>query len=75
MSATTAEARIDIDGHRLSTGESMAVRVAVSAFLTELADHDRRAALGPIADAYEARLRQVERLLLAACQRGRTDAR
>ncbi|MGY8665714.1 hypothetical protein Q3C01_25605 [Bradyrhizobium sp. UFLA05-109] len=59
------EATITIDGHKLTEGQAMAVRVAITAFLLEL-KHDKKFAdgLGVIGIAYQARLNEVMHIIL-----------
>lgn len=55
------EPSIRIDGHPLTEGQVTAVRVAVSSFLSETRTRDD---LGPIKEAYIARLEEVETLIV-----------
>ncbi|MDP3727574.1 MAG: hypothetical protein Q8R35_02960 [bacterium] len=59
------EARIVVGGVQLNSAQSMAVRVAVSSMLLELTDQEHRRELGEIAEGYEARLGEVQALILA----------
>lgn len=54
------EAEVWIDGVRLTDAQACTVRVALSSFLMGLDEMS----LGPIAKSYEARGREVERLLV-----------
>jgi hypothetical protein len=56
------EARIDIEGVRLSEGQSMAVRVAIEMFMGDL-EGDLAPEMGQIGQNYLARLREVRRLI------------
>lgn len=58
------EAKIQIGNYVLSEGQSIAVRVAVTNFLMELSDAEYRRELGPIAEAYEARLKEVIKIMV-----------
>ncbi|MCP3471356.1 hypothetical protein NLM33_13545 [Bradyrhizobium sp. CCGUVB1N3] len=59
------EATITIDGHTLTEGQSMSVRVAITAFLMELKNDKQFAdSLGLIAVAYQARLTEVMHIIL-----------
>lgn len=53
------EPKTQIGDHVLSEGQTMALRVAANTFLEQLSDETFREDLGPIADAYQARLREV----------------
>lgn len=55
---------IQVNGRVLSDAQAMAVRVAVTNFHTETAEPETKADLGPIADAYHARLDEVLALML-----------
>ncbi|MCP3475095.1 hypothetical protein NLM33_32755 [Bradyrhizobium sp. CCGUVB1N3] len=58
------EATITIDGHTLTMGQSMSVRVAITAFLMELNnDKEFAADLGQIGIQYHARLTEVLHLI------------
>jgi hypothetical protein len=61
----TREAHIVVNGRVLTPAQSMAVRVAVSHFLMDLAEPDYRRALGGIGPRYRARLSEVQRLLVS----------
>lgn len=61
---TLSEADITINGKPLNFAQSMVVRVAVSSFLMELDDPDYRKGLGPVADGYEARLQEVQAMII-----------
>jgi len=61
------EATIVIEGQKLTLAQASSVRVAVSDCLMALNDPKERALLGAIADGYEARLREVEAMLVRAC--------
>ncbi len=63
------EAIITVGARVLSPAQSASVRVAVSSMLMELQDPEHRQALGEIAGAYEARLREVELLLIGDIQK------
>ncbi|MCP3472318.1 hypothetical protein NLM33_18545 [Bradyrhizobium sp. CCGUVB1N3] len=59
------EATITIDGHPLTEGQSMAVRVAITAFLMELKNDKQFAdSLGLIGIADQARLTEVMHIIL-----------
>lgn len=59
------EATITIDGHKLTEGQSMSVRVAITAFLMELKNDKQFAdSLGLIGVAYRARLTEVMHIIL-----------
>ncbi|MGY8677294.1 hypothetical protein Q2941_05685 [Bradyrhizobium sp. UFLA05-153] len=59
------EATITIDGHKLTEGQSMSVRVAITAFLLELRNDKKFAdSLGVIGIAYQARLTEVMHIIL-----------
>ena len=60
-----AEAKITIGNVELNHAQSMALRVAVCSMLTELQDPKQRRELGNIAELYEARLGEVQALILA----------
>lgn len=60
------EPYIQIEEHVLTTAQAMAVRVAITTFHMETADPEFKAALGPIADAYHARLGEVLKVMLAS---------
>ncbi len=59
------EPYIQIGEHVLTEAQAMAVRVAVTSFHAETGAEGCREALGPIADAYHARLGEVLKVLLA----------
>jgi hypothetical protein len=72
-SPTHREADIVINGVRLTFAQSMSVRVAVSSFLMELASDERdpdlggqtrMEALGPIGPLYQARLSEVQDIII-----------
>lgn len=50
---------ITINGVTLTEGQAMTVRVMLTSAASELEDPEMRADLGPIADGYRARLREV----------------
>ena len=58
------EAAVAINGITLSEAQAAALRVAVTSFRMELEDPRRRKALGPIGVLYDARLLEIERLLV-----------
>jgi hypothetical protein len=59
------EAQVTINNVQLDAAQVMALRVAVSSWITELCRNDRLCKdLGEVADLYKARLREVERLLV-----------
>ena len=59
------EATITVDGHKLTEGQSMSVRVAITAFLMELKNDKQFAdSLGVIGVAYQARLTEVMHIIL-----------
>jgi len=57
------EARVLVNGIWLTEAQSMALRVAVGMFLSDLADADRMKSLGDIGPLYQARLHEVQDLL------------
>jgi hypothetical protein len=58
------EATITIDGHTLTEGQSMSVRVALTLFLMELSnDKEFAEGLGQLAITYHARLTEVLRMI------------
>jgi hypothetical protein len=59
-----AEATITINGVELNSAQSMAIRVAVAGMLTELAEPAHRQKLGEIGPLYQARLGEVQELIL-----------
>jgi hypothetical protein len=61
---TFEEATIIINGVTLNHAQSMSVRVTVTSFLWDLHDPEHRKALGKIGDAYQARLREVEQIIV-----------
>lgn len=58
------EPYIQIGEHVLTEAQAMAVRVAVTSFHTETGAEGSREELGPIADAYHARLGEVLTIML-----------
>jgi hypothetical protein len=58
------EATIVINGVTLNDAQSMSVRVAVTNFLWDLHDPEHRKALGKIGDSYQARLHEVEQIIV-----------
>jgi hypothetical protein len=64
MAGKRTEAQVIINGVELSEAGAAVLRVAVHHFLVDLSDPAYRQDLGPIADAYEARLRELEDLLV-----------
>lgn len=60
------EPKIQIGGHVLTEAQAMAVRVAVTTFHIETGTEENRADLGPIADAYHARLGEVLTIIINA---------
>jgi hypothetical protein len=61
------EATIIIDGHTLTEGQSMSVRVAITAFVLELKNDKIFAeSLGPISIAYHTRLTEVLQMIYEA---------
>lgn len=60
----TREPFILIEGTRLTDAQAMALRVATSNMLLDLSDDGFRARLGPVADDYRARLREIVWLML-----------
>jgi hypothetical protein len=62
--AILGEPRIQIGDYVLTEAQAMAVRVAVSNFHMETADAEYKNELGPIADAYHARLGEVLAVML-----------
>jgi hypothetical protein len=61
---TTVEPEITINGHPLTVGQAMTVRVAVSSFSMQLQDPAFREALGPIAGAYSDRLSEIIHIIM-----------
>lgn len=61
-----SEPRIHIGDRVLTNAQAMAVRVAVSTFHIEVVSEESRDALGPIADAYHARLGEVLTIMIGA---------
>lgn len=57
------EPDVVINGIRLNTAQSMALRVAVSGQVMLLDDPKYRAGLGIIADAYQARFQEIEKIM------------
>ena len=53
------EPKVQIGDYVLSEAQAMAVRVAVTTFHIETGTEESREGLGPIADAYHARLGEV----------------
>lgn len=53
------EAKITIEGHELTEGQSMAIRVAVTSFLFQLHDPKFRRDLGATAWRYKQRLDEI----------------
>lgn len=62
--ANMTEPKIQIYGHDLTAAQAMAVRVAVMSFQMECSSEEGRNDLGPIADAYNARLTEVLKLMV-----------
>ena len=58
------EPTIVINGKQLTEAQAMAVRVAVSDFLAQLTDKDFMKSLGAAGPMYQARLAEVQRLML-----------
>jgi len=58
------EATITINGVTLAYAQSMSVRVAITSFLWDLHDAEHLKALGRIGELYQARLREVEQILI-----------
>lgn len=58
------EPKIQIGHHVLSEAQAIAVRVAVTDFFGQVSTDEGRAGLGPIADAYEARLGEVLKIIM-----------
>lgn len=59
-----SEAKIQIGDCVLTEAQSITVRVAVTNFLMELDDSEFREGLGPIADAYAARLKEILKIMV-----------
>ena len=59
-----SEPYIQIGDQVLTEAQAIAVRVAITNFHAETADEDLREQLGPIADAYHARLGEVLTIIL-----------
>lgn len=64
MNVKHDEPRITINGHELSVGQAMTVRVAVGNFLLELQDEQFVSELGQIGPLYRARLKEIALLLV-----------
>jgi hypothetical protein len=58
------EAKVTVNGIELTSAQVSALRGAVTGFRIELSDPEYRRRLGPIAEAYDARLAEVESLLV-----------
>lgn len=58
------EAKIVIEGTELTFAQSMTVRVAIGAFQRILSDEEYRKALGEIGDNYQARLVEIQNLIM-----------
>lgn len=58
------EAIITINGITIDSAQSMAIRCAIANFLWDLHDPEYRKALGKIGDSYQARLREVEKIIV-----------
>lgn len=58
------EADIVINSVRLTFAQSMALRVAVTSFLVDLDDPERMADLGEIGPLYQARLGEVQDIIV-----------
>lgn len=58
------EPHVEVEGAVLTQGQAMAVRVAVSSFLSELAEPEHMKEMGEIGPLYQARLREVESLMV-----------
>lgn len=58
------EPNVVVNGVELNTAQSMALRVAVGSMLQELADKDYMVLIGEIGPLYQARLREIERIML-----------
>jgi hypothetical protein len=59
-----AEPKIQIGDWVLSEAQVMSVRVAIQSFQMECVSEEGKENLGPIADAYNARLCEVIRIML-----------
>jgi hypothetical protein len=59
-----AEPEITINGHLLTVGQAMTVRVAVASFSMQLQDSTFRVALGPIAGPYSDRLSEIIHIIM-----------
>lgn len=60
------EPDIWVNGNELSPAQAMAVRVAISTFVDQLAEPSAEDALGPIAGAYRSRLNEVLNMIFVA---------
>ncbi len=60
------EAQVTIGGVELTFAQSMALRVAVGSMLLDLNDKKYRRDLGDVAEFYQARLGEIEKLMLAS---------
>ena len=60
------EAKIVIGNVELNESQSMAVRVAIASTLLDLANNEYRHDLGEIAELYQARLVEVQRLIFTS---------
>lgn len=59
------EAHVTIEGVVLTFGQTMSLRVAVSNMLAELSEPEYMKALGKIGEGYQARLTEVQSMLIA----------
>ena len=58
------EADIIVNGHLLTTAQSLTVRVAVSSMLMDLAEPEHMEALGGVGPLYKARLLEIQHMLI-----------
>jgi hypothetical protein len=61
-----SEPRIQIGDRVLTNAQAMALRVAVTTFHIETGSEEARQEIGPIADAYHARLGEVLTILITS---------
>jgi hypothetical protein len=58
------EPKIQIGDHVLTHAQAMALRVAVASFQMECTSDEGKSDLGPIADAYAARLEEIIAIIM-----------
>ena len=59
------EPKITINGHTLTDAQAMAVRVACTCFEIQTGSEEGRRDIGPAADGYTARLREVFAMMVS----------